>query len=507
MWQDDNRVKEQDDTREEEHDLALLIRAGTPLISIETHEEQRAVALFKRVISKVWRPLFCWTVTEGLLRLDLDMPTSGQRSIEPEAVLRSIKKTKERSIFLLMDFHPYLEDPTHLRLIREITQSKETGSHSLVFISPELDLPRELGKLAAGFELAVPDEKDLEKMVREEAYQWSRQHSGRRVKVNKRSLDMLIRNLGGLTLRDARRLARNAIYQDGAITDSDLPEVMRAKFELMNAEGVLSFEFETAQFADVAGLVHLKQWIDQRKLAFIEDLSSRGLDAPKGVLLLGVQGCGKSLAAKAVAGGFGVPLLRLDFGAVYNKYHGETERNLRDSLKSAVNMKPCVLWIDEIEKGLSMSDSDGGTSNRVLGTLLTWMAEENQQVFIVATANDIESLPPELVRKGRFDEIFFVDLPSADVRQEILKIHINKRGMKSADFELDTLVAASDGFSGAELEQAVVSSLYAAFASNDSTNTEHILQELQNTKPLSIVMAEKVNELRRWAKSRTVPAG
>jgi SpoVK/Ycf46/Vps4 family AAA+-type ATPase len=258
--------------------------------------------------------------------------------------------------------------------------------------------------------------------------------------------------------------------------------------------------------ADVAGLANLKRWLGERKDVFLADAPTPGLDPPKGVLLLGVQGGGKSLAAKSIAGAWGVPLLRLDFATLYNKYYGETERNLRESLRTAAVMAPCVLWIDEIEKGLASEGDDGGPGKRILGTLLVWMAERKDKVFLAATANDIESLPPELLRKGRFDEIFFVDLPGAEVRAAIFAIHLRKRGQDPARFDLPALAQAATGFSGAEIEQAVVSALYAANASGAPPTTESIERVIAGTRPLSVVMAEKVARLRAWASERTVPA-
>jgi SpoVK/Ycf46/Vps4 family AAA+-type ATPase len=232
-----------------------------------------------------------------------------------------------------------------------------------------------------------------------------------------------------------------------------------------------------------------------------------GLDPPRGMLLLGVQGAGKSLAAKAVAGSWGVPLLRLDFATLYNKWLGETERNLRESLRFADAMAPCVLWMDEIEKGVATGASDGGESRRVLGTILTWMAERKSKTFMVATANNIEQLPPELIRKGRFDEIFFVDLPDVETRAEILRIHLARRKLDPKSFDLGKLTVATEGFSGAEIEQAIVSALYEAHAGSQALNVEHVLAETGRTRPLSVVMAEKINGLRQWAAERTVPAG
>jgi SpoVK/Ycf46/Vps4 family AAA+-type ATPase len=282
--------------------------------------------------------------------------------------------------------------------------------------------------------------------------------------------------------------------------------VMKAKHRLLRGDDVLSIEFDTARFADVGGLHSLKQWLEQRKPAFLGESKNGSLEPPRGMLLLGVQGGGKSMAAKATAAMYNVPLLRLDFAAIYNKYHGETERNLRESLKTAESMSPCVLWIDEIEKGISSSDSDGGTSQRVLGTLLTWMAEKKSPVFLVATANDIERLPAELIRKGRFDEIFFIDLPDTKVRQEIFAIHLHKRELAPTRFDTKMLANQSEGFSGAEIEQVIVSALYANHALGGDLETQQLLEEILRTKPLSVVMREKVAHLRQWAAERTVPA-
>jgi SpoVK/Ycf46/Vps4 family AAA+-type ATPase len=315
---------------------------------------------------------------------------------------------------------------------------------------------------------------------------------------------MLIRNLAGLPYADTERLARNAIFVDGAITKSDLPGVMQAKYELLNRGGALQFEYDTAKFNDLGGMERLKSWLAQRKAVFRGDDDAAHLDSPKGIVLLGVQGCGKSLAAKTTAGIFGVPLLRLDFGAIYDKYHGETERKLRESLRTADIMSPCVLWIDEIEKGIAGRGGETGTTQRVLGTFLTWMAEKESQVFVVATANDITALPPELVRKGRFDEIFFVDLPDEHIRASILAIHLSGRGQKLAQFDVESIASATDGFSGAEIEQAVVAALYAAHAQRKDLTTEHILTEVEQTRPLSIVMQERISSLRAWAAGRTV---
>lgn len=486
--------------------LATLVRAATPLIVIETTEETRVIETFRHLISQVLRPLYQWTITNGLQRLDMDREDFVPIAPDATQTLLAIKNTPETGLYLLLDFHAYLRYAMTLRLTREIVQRQGSAAHTLVFISPKIELPNEVEPLATRFFLHLPDAKTLAQVMREEAFNYSRESGGKPVEVDADAARAVLRNLQGLTLEDARRIVRKLIYDDGALTASDVAEVSKAKFELLNKDGLLHFEYETAQFADVAGLSRLKQWVAQRRSVFVGAKSAMKLDPPKGLLLLGVQGCGKSLAAKAVAGGFGVPLVRLDFGSLYNKFHGETERNLRESLRSAELLAPCVLWIDEIEKGLASGQSDDGVSRRVLGYLLTWMAERKASVFLVATANQVRELPAELLRKGRFDEIFFVDLPSAEARAEIFRIHLVKRSLSLEDFAIDALVQASEGFSGAEIEQAIVAGLYVAHSESNTLSMAHLLKELQQTRPLSVLMVEQVSELREWALGRTVLA-
>ena len=493
---------------EQSHDLELVLRSRTPIIVIETRDEARMLELLQSIAlsraSQSYLPLFRWTVTDGLQRLDIALEPQAVNS-EPTDVLKHIRAVSVPGIYVLLDFHPFLDDPVHVRLIKDICIRYAEIPRQLVLISHTVTLPSELESFSARFDMALPAEDERERIVKRVANEWASEHPGSRVKADSKAYQLLIRNLAGLTYRDTERLARNAIICDGAITKSDLPGVMQAKYELLNRGGALRFEYDTAQFSDVGGLSRLESWLSQRKAVFRGDADASHLDAPKGILLLGVQGCGKSLAAKAAAGVFGVPLLRLDFGAIYDKYHGETERKLRESLKTADIMSPCVLWIDEIEKGIAGRGGEAGTTQRVLGTFLTWMAEKESQVFIVATANDISSLPPELVRKGRFDEIFFVDLPNVENRASILAIHLTNRGQKLSDFDVRVLADAMDGFSGAEVEQAIVAALYAAHAKKQALATEHILAEVRSTKPLSVVMQEQISGLRQWADGRTVP--
>jgi len=491
-----------------QRDLEIILRSRMPIVVIETRDEKRMLHLLRTIAisgsGNEYLPLFRWTITDGLQRLDIELEPQLHNS-QPPDVLRHIRAVTKPGRYVLLDFHPYLQDPVNIRLMKDVCMRFGETARQLILISHKVELPNELESFTARFDMALPTEKERESIIKRVANEYSNDNPGMRVKYDPKAYQLLVQNLAGLTDHDTEKLAKNAIYVDGAITKSDLPNVMQAKYELLNRGGILHYEYDTAKFSDVGGLENLKRWLSLRKPAFLNDGSASHLDTPKGILLIGVQGCGKSLAAKATAGIFGLPLLRLDFATLYNKYHGETEKNLRDSLKMADVMAPCVLWIDEIEKGLAGRGGETGTTQRVLGSFLTWMAEKTSQVFVVATANDISALPPELVRKGRFDELFFVDLPSTAIREKIFDIHLRTRGQDPQLLNLTDVAAAAAGFSGAEIEQAIVSALYAAHASNSTLESEHLLIELKRTKPLSVVMSEKVSLLRQWAARRTVP--
>ncbi|MDT8451986.1 MAG: AAA family ATPase [Gammaproteobacteria bacterium] len=483
-------------------DLELLILGHTPILQIESHEEKRALDLLVRIAVANRLPVYQWSVTEGLKRLDIDLGTQ-RHNAEPADVLGHIKSSSVERIFVLLDFDPYLSEPTNTRFIKEIAMKFDGSRNKLVFISHKIEMPMNLNHSVVRFDLSLPNEEALIKIIREEARKWQHE-SGQKVSLDKQSVLRIVSNLKGLTFKDARRLIRNAIVNDGAITESDADEIMQAKYRLLNRDDVISFEYDTACFGDVGGMSRLKQWLHQREKVFHAQERLDEVDGPRGLLLLGVQGCGKSLAAKAVAGIWKVPLLRFDFAALYDKYIGESEKNLRASLNTAGLMAPCVLWIDEIEKGIS-GGNDDGTSRRILGALLTWLAENKARVFVVATANNIDALPPELIRKGRLDEIFFVDPPKEDIRKQIFYIHLEKRKVAIDEINMDEVARASDGFSGAEIEQVIVSALYAVRAGDAEMNTRYLLDEIAATRPLSVVMDEKITQLRQWAAHRTVP--
>jgi hypothetical protein len=485
-------------------DLAAIIRSRTPLVAVESNEERQIVQMVRQIARQFQLKAFRWTVTEGLQAFDpSDQPT--ESVLKSQEMLSYIKTSAKYSLFVLLDFHPYLQDNVHVRFLKDIALTYPSHFSTVVLVGGSLQVPAELRQFTAQLHLPLPTADELRAIVYDVAAEWGAEHGQREVHTTNKALDLLVRNLAGLAATDAHRLAFKAINDDGVISESEMPEVMRAKYELLGRDSPLSFEYETAKFAEIGGMQRLRLWLDVRKSFFLADGAPENLDPPRGILLLGVQGCGKSLAAKAAAGIYAVPLLRLDFGVLYSKYYGETEKNLRKALETAEIMAPCVLWIDEIEKGLAVGEDDDGLSRRVMGSLLTWMSERRNPVFVVATANEITRLPPEMVRKGRFDEIFFVDLPSAQNRGEILAIHLRKRSLDPARFDFDALAKATEGFSGSEIEQAIVSAMYTALAENRAMEHEDLLAEIQQTKPLSVLMAERVEEIREWASTRTVP--
>jgi ATPase family associated with various cellular activities (AAA) len=489
-------------------ELQTLLASRLALIVVESREESRVLTLVREASLQVrqgrgWG-VFQWTVTEGLQRVDIDMGGPQRTLSDPEQLLKHLKATSMPGIYVLLDFHPYLKEPVNVRLLKDIALGYEHVARTVVLMSYEVTLPEELEHLAARLHLALPSPNERLMIITRVVREWTAANPSKPLHLEPEVVKRLVENLNGLSASDAERLVRHAIFDHGALTMTDFPEMLTAKYELLNRGGTLSYEPATAKITDLGGMQNLRRWLNTRKPAF--DGSAPELDPPKGVLLLGVQGCGKSLAARAAAGILGVPLVRLDFGALYTKWQGESEKNLRDSLQSAEGLAPCVLWVDEIEKSLAEGEGDNGVSRRVLGTFLTWLAEQRSRIFVVATANDVTSLPPELIRKGRFDEIFFVDLPGREARAEILTIHARKRGLILNPQELATLANGCESFSGAEIEQAIVAALYSAHAAKQPVTAALIAHEMQATRPLAIVMAEKVAALRAWAGGRTVSA-
>jgi SpoVK/Ycf46/Vps4 family AAA+-type ATPase len=512
------------------HDLRLVLRARVPLVVVQTHEEPKVVSLAERVAREQALQLFVWSAADGLVhrtfawrearddvRWGVADGYTSQPSAEPtrhheiegtqdlRAALAHVDRKGDTGLYLLCDPQPFIEDPVVRRLLREIALAHATAARTLVLLAPSLELPPELMRLAARLVVPLPDAKAVADILKAELDLYATQ-AGQRAKGVPEIAQLLVTHLTGLPEDDVRRLARHAIRDDGLLDRADVVRLVEAKRELLGGAG-LELTLDGATLDDVAGMAHLKSWLAARRAVFLGAAGAPPLDPPRGVLLIGVQGAGKSLAAKAIAGAWSVPLLRLDIAALYSKWAGETERQLREALATAEKMAPCVVWIDEIEKGIASGsdDHDGGVSRRVLGTLLTWMAERRSRVLLVATANDIERLPPELLRKGRFDEVFFVDLPDADVRAAIFALHARKRGV-GGHFDFARLAALAEGFSGAEIEQAIVSALYGAHARGETLAEAHVVDALRATRPLSVLMAEKIGALREWARGRTIAA-
>lgn len=485
-------------------DLDALICSNNHLIIIDSVEEKRLLEHIKEVSSEQG-PVHIWSAGNGLMIAKNNLVL--ENTIELDDALRTIKGQKD-GVYVFLDVKPFLDKPEIQRLLKDIINSND--KKSVIIIDDGLEVPVDLKRRAATFIPKLPDGNDIEEIYYEEVFRWLSARRGRRFKRPADSdLEHLFRTLGGLNEEDVRHLISLAIDNDGAITPDDFHYIIDFKKSVSDQGGLVEFSEATIRLSDVGGLEHLKEWLSLRKEAFLTEKDDMSIDPSKGILLLGVQGSGKSLAAKAISGEWDVPLIRLDFGSLYNKWIGETEHNIKIALEQANALAPCVLWVDEIEKGVvsdSTSDSDGGLSRRVLATLLTWMSERKNRVFLVATANDVSRLPPELLRKGRFDEIFFVDLPKEGVRRDIFKIHLEKRKKKSQLFNLKELAIASEGYSGSEIEQAIIGGMYIALGRHEALNTNHILEEMRKTQPLSVVMREKIDALRSWAFGRTVPA-
>jgi hypothetical protein len=491
-------------TRRDE--LRLLINSRQPIITVETTEEERLEALLFEVATEMDVPLFRWSVTKGLSRFHGE---AMYNSDAPEAALTNIAQVAGDGIFLLKDFSCYCENDKICRRLRELAEQFRSAKRSIVISAAKVELPEALHGDVTKFEFSLPTAEELAVGVKEVI----REASARTMMATELGPDgamLLARNLAGMPMEEALRTLRMCILGRRKLDEGLLAAVLDAKRQSLRKDGLLDTIKRDASFTEVAGMTKLREWVGKRKNAMTAEGRKFGLTAPKGVLITGVQGCGKSLAAKAIAGEWGYDLARLDAGALYDKFVGESERRLHRALEQAQQLAPMVLWIDEIEKGFASAgtsgDADAGLSQRLLATLLTWMQDREGGVFLAATSNNISALPPEMLRKGRFDEIFFVDLPAVNARARLFEIHLVKRGRDAASFDLAKLSAASEGFSGAEIEQAIASGLYTAFGLKRQLSTEILMDEIRGTQPLSVTRAEDVQAIREWARKRAVDA-
>ena len=494
-----------------QQEIDELIRARYPLLYVVTWEEERARQLITGVAQSQGKNLLEWTVTDGLRAVHGELPGSARKPRERDAlvVLNEILQTDTSSIYLLKDFHPFLESPEVVRQMRDLCVALRSTRKSMIVLSPVLKIPVELEKSISIVDLPLPDFEELTWLLEHKVM---RSAHTRQFQVNltTEERDALIKAAQGLTLNEAENAFARAIVRDRVLNANDIDAVVHEKMQIIRKSGLLEFYNTAESMSGLGGMDSLKDWVRKRQRAFSEEARAYGLPAPRGILLMGVQGCGKSLAAKTIASTWKLPLLRLDMSRIFQGFIGSSEDNMRRALKVAESLAPVVLWIDEIEKAFSgmesSSASDAGTTARVIGQYLTWMQEKTGPVFVVATANNVQALPPEMLRKGRLDEIFFIDLPRTRERGEIFQIHLHKLKQKLALFDLRELAVASKGFSGAEIEQAIISAMYDSFFENREVTTRDIMLALQETVPLSRTMRESIERLRAWAADRARPA-
>jgi len=489
-------------------DLELLLRSRHGLIHLDTSEEDRAHGLLAHLADAMRLPLFTWTRSRGLVRDDLGDPAYDTK--EPIKAFQHIAAGRIAGLYHFMGVgEDILKGSLPTSHLRDAARAMEERDGALV-LTGDLILPNTLEGMTATVTLPSPGAAEYEDMLAH-LVRDMRSRSHVEVSLSRDETDLLLRHLSGLTLMEAGKVLTKAIVEDGRLDSEDIRHVIEAKRQIVERDGLLEYYPVEESMADIADLKTLKGWLAKRKdvVQSPERAKDFGLSFPKGVLLLGVPGCGKSLSAKAVAREWQLPLLKLDPSNLYNKYIGESEKNFNRAMRTAEQMAPVVLWIDELEKAFATGGGggeDGGVARRVLGTFLSWLQDRRGDVFVVATANDIQSLPPEFLRKGRFDEVFFVDLPDRATREEILRVHLAKREQKPDAFDLSELAGLTQGFSGSELEEVVVSGLYSAFSGERSLDQETLATEIRHTRPLSVTRAEHVEALRHWADGRTVRA-
>lgn len=486
--------------------LDTLVRARYPFVYLVSHEEQRVDAILGELARRHSKQLVEWSATRGLRRTGGARATYQIEAVtKPVETLQAIGKLTDPSLVVLKDFHPCLDDHLVVRALRELAAELENSYSTVILLSPILKIPVELEKDISVLDVPLPDFEELLDLLRGIA-NVLKQQGRASINLERADVERLVRAALGLTLNEAENAFARAVAVDDRLDAEDIQLVLDEKRQVIRKSGLLEYFPTDSDLTGVGGLGYLKAWLDRRTSAFGDEARKFGLPEPKGLLLLGVQGCGKSLTAKAIASHWRMPLLRLDMGRIFGSFIGSSEDNIRRAIKTAEGVAPVVLWIDEIEKGLSGvkggGETDGGVGARVFGALLTWMQEKAAPVFVVATANSIKDLPPELLRKGRFDEIFFIDLPSHAERSEIFNIHLRRRERDPAAFDVSTLARLARGFSGAEIEQAIVSGLYQAFEERGQLTQQHIEQALTETRPLSTTMEEDITALRGWASTR-----
>ncbi|MEO7715086.1 MAG: AAA family ATPase [Capsulimonas sp.] len=489
-------------------ELEVLLRARYPVIYVVTWEEGRVEEALAQIARRREKKLYLWSIARGLQ--PYGSPLEGkrradERSTDPAMALDHVLESMENAIYVFRDLHPFFGSPAVTRRIRELASYLKNSYKTLVIIAPTQQIPIELQKDVTVVEFDLPDREDLGALLGRTLSEVN-ESTGRDLKVDAESREKILGAASGLTINEAENVFAKTLVLSGRLSAEDLPIILSEKEQTIRKSGLLEYYHADTDLGQLGGMDVLKDWLGKRSIAFDPEAAAFGLPAPKGVLLIGVQGCGKSLTAKAIAGFWGLPLLRLDVGRLFNSLVGSSEENVRMAIRVAESVAPAVLWVDEIEKSMSGSQSsgsvDGGTSARVLSTFLTWLQEKTAPVFVVATANSIDQLPPELLRRGRLDETFFVDLPDAGERREIFRIHLQKRGRDPEKFDIAALADSVEGFSGAEIEQCVIAGLFDAYSAKKALSTNILLQSIKDSVPLSRTMAEPIAHLRAWADGR-----
>lgn len=491
-------------------EIETLIRARYPILYVITSEEMRVQNMLVEIAAKRQKKVFEWTYSTGIVPAGTSIQSQKGRNTatkDPLAALDMVIDQVEPAIFLFKDFHPFLTRNNFaiIRRLKDIALHLKNSFKTIVLISPVMEIPAELDKEVTVINFPQPSKEDLSALL-DKIIDDVKDLKQVQVDLDEQGRERLLQSAMGLTLGEAENVFAKIVVKDQRLSADHVDEVFAEKQQIIRKSGLLEYYRAEEDFQSVGGLGVLKEWLNKRAVAFTPEAHAFGLPAPKGILLLGVQGCGKSLCAKAVSRLWQLPLLRFDMGRMFGSLVGSSEENVRRAISVAESIAPAVLWVDEIDKAFVGSQSsgvtDGGTTARVFGTFLTWLSEKSAPVFVVATANDVSQLPPELLRKGRLDEIFYVDLPLEEERAEIFRIHLSKRHRNPDTFDLATLVAGSQDFSGAEIEEAIISALYDAFYAREELCTNHILAGLAETVPLAKTMAEKITAQRNWSVGR-----
>jgi hypothetical protein len=547
--------------------LKVLVNSSTPIVVMETSEELRAVNLVRAACAELNMATFEWSIADGLVKSGTNIPVEGQKialqaridqnaiwtqgsraqartslspggteaerlaramassvgadsaaggggsiynTREPVQALANMESMTVEAVFILKDFHRHMDDPVVVRRLRDVGQKFSANRPTGVITAPEIAVPAELTTLVEYFDLPLPDRDRLREIIHDVFTRLSKTYTLKQ-ELDAAGVDAMAANLRGLSEEEAERAISQALVTRYSLCLDSVTDVLDAKKQLLRHSGMLEFIEASDNLAAVGGLENLKHWLAQRRGAWEDAAREFGLEPPRGMIILGVQGCGKSLSARAVAGEWKLPLVKFDTSAVYDKYIGETEKRIRKVFQVAEGLAPCVLWIDELEKvfagsGPDSASADAGVSSRLLASFLSWMQDRKAPVFVAATCNNVSALPPELIRKGRFDELFFVDLPNQDERAQIFSIQLIKRKRNPADYELEKIAAAAKGYSGAEIDAAVQGALYAAYSEKKPLCSQSLLDALAQTVPLSITRAEEIASLRDWARTRAVPA-